>query len=71
MIKELQDAYVSHDGATALRRKIRKFCAAQPMLAGGLAGECCEKPFLRKLGSGFICVNCKTPQTAHKTKCPA
>ena len=27
MIKELQDAYVSHDGATALRRKIRKFVA--------------------------------------------
>ena len=53
MIKELQDAYVSHGGATALRRKIRKFVnanqhsvqrtaehAADCAIYVGMLGEC-------------------------------
>lgn len=46
MIKELQDAYVRHDGAVALRRKIRKFVAAkQSVQSDGAIGSCECDPF--------------------------
>jgi hypothetical protein len=50
MIKELQDAYISHDGAAALRRKIRKFIAAQQSVKR-TTGMLCHPYKLDALGS--------------------
>ena len=55
MINELQDAYVSHDGATALRRKIHKFIAAQQSVHPTVA-KCA--PDQHDFSKGLECAKC-------------